>query len=289
MKYRQALIAVFIAVFILTQVLPTFQLKSNSPQPPANYANNPPDNLNCTYCHTGVPIHDSTNFVLSIGTDTSNFTTLTSGTTYQLNQVYYLRMQANKVHPRYGFELTAQDASNSGTDIGSFTVLNNSNTSFVNTGTGLYVAHKNADANNQWTFKWTAPATNIGPITFYWAGNDANGDTTQEGDSIYVVKKTISATPGAAINNISSVLTNINISPAVCSTNLQLQFEVLNRANVQAQIIALNGALIQTVLNENLSAGTFHHVVDVNSLAAGIYLLKVQAGDGFAVKKFIRQ
>jgi hypothetical protein len=36
-----------------------------------------------------------------------------------------------------------------------------------------------------WTFQWTAPADVVGVITFYVAGNQANGDGSSSGDNIY--------------------------------------------------------------------------------------------------------
>jgi hypothetical protein len=36
-----------------------------------------------------------------------------------------------------------------------------------------------------WVFNWTAPPTNVGPVTFYAAGNHANNDGNTSGDLIY--------------------------------------------------------------------------------------------------------
>ncbi len=97
---------------------------------------------------------------------------------------------------------------------GSFTLLDPTKTTLSVTGSiGDYVAHPDATQNHQWTFQWTAPASDIGPMTFYWAGNDANGiDTTPPaGDSIYLAQKTIFATPGAGINPVSSELGDVKI------------------------------------------------------------------------------
>jgi hypothetical protein len=38
-----------------------------------------------------------------------------------------------------------------------------------------------------WRFSWTAPATNIGPVTFFGEGIAANGDHRQTGDYRYVL------------------------------------------------------------------------------------------------------
>ena len=149
MKTRQTLITFFIMSFILIEIFSTHQLSSERVQPPAGYANNPPLNQNCTFCHAGVPIHDSTAFLLSIGPDTSHLVSFTSGvTTYTPNQTYYLRVEGTHVRPVYGFELTADDASGNGQDIGSFTLLDPTNTTLSVTGSiGDYVAHHNSTSN----------------------------------------------------------------------------------------------------------------------------------------------
>jgi hypothetical protein len=41
-----------------------------------------------------------------------------------------------------------------------------------------------------WTFNWTAPAGDIGPVIFYAAGNQANNDGTNNGDQIYTARTT---------------------------------------------------------------------------------------------------
>ena len=57
-----------------------------------------------------------------------------------------------------------------------------------------YIEHSLAGSGqSQWSFDWTPPATNVGPVTFYFAGNAANGNGQNTGDRIYV--NTASATP----------------------------------------------------------------------------------------------
>lgn len=297
---RKTLLFLSTLSIILLEIFYSHPVRSDYPQPPAGYVNNPPQRQSCTYCHQGVAIPDSTAFELLIGTDTSNLAILTSGVTgYTPNQVYYLRVQATHTRPRYGFELTADDASANGADVGSFTVLNSANTSLVTGGpdNGSYVGHHNANSNKQWTFLWTAPASNIGPITFYWAGNDAGVDSiTQDGestpapnnDTIYVAQKTITAVP-MAINDISNTLTDINIFPEVCTGNFQLQFNVRTGGNISAELVNMNGQVVKEVFNQVLNTGNYSQNVDVTNLAPGIYLLKLQTGDGYLAKKIIKQ
>ena len=53
-----------------------------------------------------------------------------------------------------------------------------------------------------WTFDWTAPATDVGPLTFYAAGNQADGGFTNAEDQIYTTER---AMPLACVTLSSSV------------------------------------------------------------------------------------
>ena len=61
-----------------------------------------------------------------------------------------------------------------------------------------YIEHTQSGSSgrSEWSFDWTPPATNVGPVTFYFAGNAANGNFEETGDRIYV--NTATATPGVA-------------------------------------------------------------------------------------------
>src|SRR6266542_4030036 len=75
---------------------------------------------------------------------------------------------------------------------------NTSNTTQILTGgpdgTRQYIEHSFTgtfqDQRNgaSWSFKWTAPAEDIGPVTMYAAGNQANNDGNNSGDQIYTTK-----------------------------------------------------------------------------------------------------
>ena len=56
-----------------------------------------------------------------------------------------------------------------------------------------YIKHTLAGTgNSSWKVQWTAPSKAVaGPVTFYAAGNDANGDGSNQGDTIYTVTQTI--------------------------------------------------------------------------------------------------
>lgn len=98
---------------------------------------------------------------------------------------------------KHGFELSALDANNK--HAGSFHRVDNKTQ--TDDGKGNYIKHTFAGSsqsgNASWKVKWTAPSQEVSnPITFYAAGNEANGNNTNQGDYIYTTTVQINrATP----------------------------------------------------------------------------------------------
>jgi len=131
---------------------------------------------------------------------------ITAPQTYIPGQTYQITVtQTNTdlTRLRWGFELTALDTSDekagnlASTDV--FTqILNNQGPGLArqyiqHTAAGTYPGQQNGAS---WTFNWTAPPTDIGFITFYAAGNQANNDGNTSGD--YVYKTFVTAAPFAS-------------------------------------------------------------------------------------------
>jgi len=59
---------------------------------------------------------------------------------------------------------------------------------------GTYLEHTSkGNKKKSWKVKWTPPASATGTITFYAAGNGADGDGTKSGDYIYTTTLEIAA------------------------------------------------------------------------------------------------
>ncbi len=105
---------------------------------------------------------------------------------------------ADQTRIRWGFELTALNDSDEkgGTleTLDNLTRLREGQGPFParqyieHTSTGTFLGQHNGAS---WNFKWTAPPADAGPITFYVAGNEANGDGNSSGDNIYSTFATV--------------------------------------------------------------------------------------------------
>lgn len=58
---------------------------------------------------------------------------------------------------------------------------------------------------NEWTFDWTAPATNVGDIVFYYATNSTNNNNASTGDRIYNNTFRIKISPMFSINELVDI------------------------------------------------------------------------------------
>ncbi len=156
--------------------------------PPAGRTGNPGeicgDDTCASTCHTG----------LAVNAGSAQFSIHVPSPEYKAGQTLDITVQfTNSSTAIHGFEITAVDASN--TKAGTFT--SKDETTQTEPYDHHYASHtKIGTGENQWTVQWTAPSASVpGPITFYAAGNEANGNGAISGDSIYTGTATISLSP----------------------------------------------------------------------------------------------
>jgi len=173
----------------------TVRAFSSGPDPSNTGA---PGESTCASCHGGGP----TGGTLSISGLPAN---------YSPNQEVTLTVSLSQANRgRYGFQLTAID--DSGKRAGDLTTNDNRTQLRVNDVLGnqrQYIEHTAAGnapsspGQGSWTFKWKAPAQSVGRVTFYFAGNAANGDFLQTGDTIYTNSQSVQ--PAAMLASLATV------------------------------------------------------------------------------------
>jgi len=168
----------------------------------------------------------------------------------------------------WGFQLTARTASSSSTMAGTFasldantqvicgnpsldinteTVLNYPNSQNCSAGQPLtYMEHSDAGyyatlnkvaGSGTYTFTWTPPATNVGNLVIYVAGNAANGDLTDNGDHIYTATYTLTPSAGTqsggnpTITEVDNAFSNVANSPIQAGTWVAIKGTNLSTTN----------------------------------------------------------
>ncbi len=166
-----------IALLLITTLVGLGAVMKINQAPSAHTA--APGESSCGACHAG-----------AVNTGPGTITLSLPANGYQPGQTYTLNHTVNDAsfpNGRFGFSVTALNSSNQ--PAGTFTVTNSANTS-LQTATVMgnvrqYLGHISANNNNAWTYQWTAPASNVGPIRFYTANIAANGNSSTSGDRAY--------------------------------------------------------------------------------------------------------
>ena len=188
--------------FLLSHQIGTRSVHAFSAGPPAGYTGAPGEEPEaCAECH--VPPDAGTGRI-----------SITAPQTYVPGQTYPITVTHTNADPtrlRWGFELTVLDTA-SDEKAGELQSINGLTQILNDAGPGSarqYIQHTAAGTfvgqqnGASWTFNWTAPAVDIGPVTFYAAGNHANNDGNTSGDYIYktfVASAPASSTPDFALS-----------------------------------------------------------------------------------------
>ncbi|MBD0325880.1 MAG: hypothetical protein ICV68_05585, partial [Pyrinomonadaceae bacterium] len=171
------------ALLLVTDNTANRRVHAFSSGPPAGYTRAPGEEPEaCAECHVN---SDAGTGQISITAPQS----YVPGQTYQITVTHTNNDQTRQ---RWGFQLTALDDSEQ--KAGTLAPLDNLTQVLDNQGpfpNRQYIEHTSLGTffgqhdGASWTFNWTAPATDVGPVTFYAAGNHANGDGNSSGDNIY--------------------------------------------------------------------------------------------------------
>lgn len=188
--FKMAVYVVLVTGIMGTVVSTLFAYSSG---PPDGRTGSPADNLqtcNDVGCHNNYAL-DSGSAAFSISAPGS----------YTPGEILSVTVSfGNSSTAKHGFELSALDTDNN--HVGIFSSVDGDGNTQTNNGD--YIKHTSAGSsqsgNAGWNVNWTAPADGQGVVTFYAAGNEANGDGTNQGDYIYTTtaqSTTAAATPTA--------------------------------------------------------------------------------------------
>ncbi|KAA9340583.1 choice-of-anchor V domain-containing protein [Adhaeribacter soli] len=238
---------------------------TNSMTPPAGYTG-APGQSNCTSCHAG-----------TVNSGSGSVNLISAPAAYVPGATYTLQLVVNDISQmRFGFELAALTSSNQ--QAGSFTLINANNTAIQTANRISYVSHRNAGVGNSWTFQWTAPATNVGPVTFYMAGNAANGNSSDRGDLIYTNRVILNPQAISGIVETEKSVSRIYPNPVSSTLNVELP------KSHSVKVLDHTGKEVS-----NLAGITEKEPLDVRNFPNGTYFLQVTGKETRELKRFVVQ
>jgi uncharacterized protein (TIGR03437 family) len=180
-------------------------MNANSSGPPVRHTGAPgdaPQACATAGCHTGTAVNGGGGRVTL---------TFEGGDTYVPGQRKRVTVTIEDAANRYGFQATVRLVSDlANGQAGRFVnqsgllVLCSNDATRPSSGNCPasapveFLSHASSLTSRTVTFEWEAPATNVGDVRFYVAGNAANGNGSSTGDRIYTTNVTL--TPAAAGN-----------------------------------------------------------------------------------------
>lgn len=236
-----------------------------------------PGESNCTECHSGSVQSGSGINQIAWTEGVTPVTEYTPGTTYNVGVTFSTAAAKN------GFQVVALNSSNA--QAGTITIIPGSGTQLLNGAAGKkYVTHNTSgNAQTAWAFQWTAPASNVGDVTFYLATNQTNSNNNSSGDVIRLSQHVIGSTAGVSDNTVDM---GLEVGYNANGNTLNMKYTSLSVGTSSVNIVDLSGKSVFTEAIGTTEAGTNNKAVKLPSdLKAGVYIIHLNVNNNFASKK----
>jgi hypothetical protein len=233
-------------------------------------------------------------FVANTGIGTSDLIIGNRNTTYVPGQTYSITAQVTQQGlKRFGFQVVAL-ADRDSTNAGSFQVIESSRTQII-PGAGVFSQRKYMtytfagsaaplQGENQWTFNWTAPSSDIGPVTLYLAGIAANDDGTDMGDYCYLKSFKLNSSPAGVIEMHSGM--ELKTFPNPVSDQFSVSCYMKKEAALSLDLYSITGQKMECLFSTPQFSGTFSRTFTLShKYPEGVYFLRVTAGDKTTIQK----
>lgn len=238
-----------------------------------------PGETTCVSCHDNYALN-SGGGAITLGSTNMNAWEYVPGTNYHM--VCTVARTGNSL---FGLGLEALTSTNN--NAGNLVITNSASTQ-IKTATVGGVSRRNVvhtlnggvgTGSKAFAFDWTAPATDIGNVTFYYAGVAANGDGDEAvGDYVYNGSQVV--TPAAA-NSVEEFAGpgQLSVFPVPAADHFTMAYTLSTGASVQASLHDMQGRLVRELLAGPRSAGRHVEMISgLSDLGPGTYILRTAFG-----------
>lgn len=228
-----------------------------------------PGEANCTQCHSGtVQAANASNGLV------------TTATTYQVGQTYSFAI-GSLTNTTNGFQMTVLD--NDGNKAGSF-VAGAANTSIQNNNAKEYINQSSKTQN--WVVEWTAPATDVGPVTVYYAMNSTNNDGATTGDQVFIGTHSLTSDVTNGLTNYEKQDKKVNVFFNSNKNELNVKYSLKEKSNIMVQVVDLSGRIVEEVKLGQKSFGPHSSKVQLQNIKnEGIYVVSLFINNGIYSRK----
>ena len=218
--------------------------------------------VTCTQCHKASPQDYGAELAI---------TTNIPAEGYALNTTYTIDVAISSTASNHGFLINAERLSDND-NIGSFTGGTNSQS----THGGEHVTHEDANSTS-WSFTWTSPSSDEGPIKFYAAGVAGNGNGNQSDQVVTTATESLQV---LGVEDLATQIVQMYPNPVFDELNITLPSHY---TDTSYSIHDLSGKHIQT--------GALPHVentLQLKPFPAGIYTIEIQSGTKRSTSQIIK-
>ncbi len=241
-------------------------------------------------CHVGTPVTYNDTAVNKL-----IFSQLDS--TYLPGQTYTITVRTyNPPVQRFGFEFQAiADATSleAGTVVVTDVIRTHEVTHMVGSDFRTSVTHNTVSTPeispgfNEWTFDWTAPATNVGDITFYYATNSTNNNNASSGDKIFCNTFRIKISPLFSLNELVDVQ-NSNAFYDGETNQIIFNYFLKSDKKVSINVFDSFGREVYKQKNKSKNAGQQKDELSLkNQMSPGVYYVNLSIDNKSFSKKII--
>lgn len=291
MKSKKIVIILSALACILVSATSYIPMKTAGPHPGSTGA---PGDKTCSYsgCHV-------TPFVVSNDTTVNKLIFPNADSTYIPGQTYSITLKVQNPNIlKFGFELVAikdADSTNTGQIIITDPVRTQDLGYVAVMGPRTSVAHKTAGTSaistgfTQWTFDWTAPATNEGTITFYYATNCTNNNNAASGDKIYLSSFKIKPSANISVQEYINE-SNINAFYDIETNKLVLSYYLKTGKQVSVDVADNSGRRVFSSSGRLKAQGPQKEEIPLaENVSKGVYFVTVMMDNKKITKKIIVQ
>lgn len=253
----------------------------------AGYTGSPGEQT-CINCHNDFSVNSGGGSI-AIGASTMTNWEYVSGTTYNMSVTV-----ARTGNGMFGIAIEALDATND--NAGTLNITDAASTQIKSrTVSGISrrnVVHMldgglNADSK-EFNFSWTAPATNVGPVTFFYSGIAADADGNETGDYVYAGSQV--ANPNTTAINIVKAEASTSVYPNPASSFMNVTYTAKQSGTVSMNLFNLNGQLVQKQIASSSQPGLHTESIrNLNEIPIGIYMLQTIVDGSANIQKVIIQ
>jgi hypothetical protein len=250
-----------------------------------------PGEGNCSSCHNNSPVNGGGGAIVI----TSSNLPSSPSWNYVPGQTYHMTVTVAEAS-RLCFGLCFEALNSANANAGTLVITNSTEMKLLTAGNGrTCVTHQSGGGNvsvagfKQFNFDWTAPASDVGTLTFYVAGIAGIANSDDADDNTYTSKIAVYSPTTIGIDEITSN-TSFSIFPNPVNDVINISLSNNSNGNVKASLYSIAGEKVADLFDETVLNGAIVKSIAVSqSWAKGIYFIRIEQQERTTTKRILIQ